>query len=75
MLLSIKGCIINLISHFSCSLWIFFQIQPTGAPCAAPIVNLSVGRIERYQVSHSFLNLPCRRNRKNDTHCVEIVGF
>lgn len=27
------------------------QVHPTGAPCAAPIVNLSIGRIERYQVS------------------------
>jgi hypothetical protein len=25
------------------------QIHPEGAPCPAPIVNASVGRIERYQ--------------------------
>ena len=31
-------------------LFILYQIFPPGAPCAAPIVNLSIGRIEKYQV-------------------------
>lgn len=44
------------------------QVHPVGAPCAAPIVNLSIGRIERYQVI-VLLIATTARNERTDISC------